>query len=198
MMLWIRVRRLPACLITVAMMGLVIELSGGQALALPNLLGGPARAIPLALVVPLAIPVVVAWALTTGNASAEAVASRPMAQFDVVYTLTISGLGLAVCVMAQHLGSSELGDAAGRNVLGYLGLTFCGRRLFGAQAAPVLALAFIIVVSLFGSGPDRHPFWWAWPLAPGDLVLPWALALATLASGLGVTRWGLSAIASGE
>ena len=189
MKLWCRVRRAPVCLVTASLLGIIIGLTGSRALGLPNLFGGPTLVIPLALIFPLVVPIVFAWALTEGDEWIEAVSSRPIVQFDAAFALMVASLSLIICILVQHVGESSLGNAAGRNVLGYLGLTLLGRRILGGQAALVPALGFIVIVSLLGSGPDRRPHWWAWPLASANAPLSWMLALGTLVFGLGLILW---------
>jgi hypothetical protein len=140
-------------------------------------------AVPLSLFLPLAVPVVVAWGLASGDPMIETVASRPLRSLDAGYALAVALAALVLCSLAQALGGGSLALAAGRNTLGYVGLTLVGRRLVGALLAPVLSVGFVLLTSLFGNGISREPRWWAWPLAAPDELLPWILAFALLLLG---------------
>lgn len=183
MTLWLRVRHARTCAATIVAVAVAVVLAGTLFLPLPNLLGGPPLAVPLALLLPLAVSIVVAWGLTTGDPLLESVASRPLHLLDAAYALATATLTLLTCTLAWQLVGAELALAAGRNALGYVGLTLLGRRLLGSHAAGVLPAGCAVAVSLFGSGGDSRPRWWAWPLFPADNPIAWASAVALLVLG---------------
>ena len=170
MSLWLQVRRTRACAATVLVVAVALSLAGERSLPLPNLLGGPPLAVPLTLLMPLAVGSVVALGLTSGDPRVEAVASRPLRLLDVAYALSAATLALA----------------AGRNALGYVGLTLIGRCGLGPHAAALLPAGFTVAAALFGSGADRQPRWWAWPLVAADDPLSWGSAVVLLLLGAAV------------
>ena len=186
MSLWLQVRRTRACAATVLVVAVALSLAGERSLPLPNLLGGPPLAVPLTLLMPLAVGSVVALGLTSGDPRVEAVASRPLRLLDVAYALSAATLALATCALAQALGGSDLALAAGRNALGYVGLTLIGRCGLGPHAAALLPAGFTVAAALFGSGADRQPRWWAWPLVAADDPLSWGSAVVLLLLGAAV------------
>lgn len=186
MKLWLRVRRAWACAITILVVAIVLVPTRGWYLPLPNLLGGPPLEIPLAFLIPLAVAIVLALGFTIGDPLVEIVASRPLHLLDAAYALSTAGLTLAACALSQRLGGTDLALAAGRNALGYVGLTLIGGRLLGVHAAAVLPVGCAIATCLLGSTVYREPRWWAWPIAPADNSLSWGLAVACLFLGIAV------------
>jgi hypothetical protein len=186
MSLWLRVRRAHVCVATIFALALALIPSNSLYLPLPNLLGGPQLAIPLAFLMPVAVGIVMAWGLDAGDPLIESVASRPLLLFDVVYALSAATLALAVCILARIFGGTDLALAAGRNALGYIGLTLLGRRILGGHAAAVLPASFAIAASLFGMGAGWQPRWWAWPIATADAPLAWGSAVVLLLLGAAV------------
>lgn len=180
---WLRVRRAQASLIAVLGVTLALLPIGNLALPLPNLLGGAHLEVPLALLLPLIIVIVIASGLANGDAIQEAVASRPVYLFDIGYCMAIALVTLAACQIVAANGST-LAHAAGRNTCGYIGLMLLGRRLLGAQAAPILPLAIAIAMNLFGRQPDLQVRWWAWGIAASDS--PSAVVGVVLAMIIGV------------
>lgn len=186
MSLWLRTRHAHACVITIVTVVFIIFFSGSTSLPIPRFFGGPTFAIPLAFLVPLAVAIVVAWGLTTGDPFLEMVASRPLPLLDAAYALCAAILTLAICALLWLIGDNELMLAAGRNAVGYVGMALVGRRIVGSDAAAILPVGFAFFVSLFGTGADRQPYWWAWPLyLPGDL-LAWAIVAMLLSFGVAV------------
>lgn len=184
MNLWLRVRRTQACAVTILLVAIALVPSDDQYLPVPNVLGGPALVVPLALLIPLAVAVVVGFGLTTGNPPLEAVASRPLRLLDAAYALSTAMLAAAACALIQTMARTDLALAAGRNSLGYVGLTLVGRRLLGSHAAPLLPAGSAIACSLFGIGGGGQPHWWAWPLAASGNIASWTIAMGILLLGI--------------
>ncbi|MBA3946155.1 MAG: hypothetical protein H0X37_16525 [Herpetosiphonaceae bacterium] len=130
-------------------------------LPLPNLLGGTGIAIRLPLLLPLAVAIIVAWGSASGDPILEAVASRPLRLLDVSYALMSACLTLLACMLVWTVGETDLALAAGRNVLGYIGLTLLGRWILGLHAAALFPAGVAIVSALFGIGAGMQPRWWA-------------------------------------
>jgi len=180
--LWLRVRRAPACAATILAVAVALIPTRTLFLPLPALLTGFGLNVPFSLLLPIAVAIVVAWGLTTGDPLAEAVSSRPLRLWDTAYAVTAATLALGACAVAWALSETNLALGAGRNAVGYVGLALIGRRLLGSQAAAMLPAAFVVGSALFGGGAGG-PDWWAWPLVDADQLPSWVVAVALLALG---------------
>lgn len=187
MTLWLRVRRVHACVAVVCALAASLLLTGDLALPIPSLRVGSTLALPFAFLLPLAVATVVAYALGAGDPWAEAVACRPMRLLDTAYALAVTALALGACGLLWAADVSDTAPAAGRNALGYVGLTLLGRRLVGPHAAPILPVGFVLFTALFGVRPDVERDWWAWPLADASDSLSWLFAGALLLLGAAVS-----------
>jgi hypothetical protein len=184
MNLWLHVRRARLTVLTSLVVGIALIPSGSVYLPVPNLLGGPRLAVPLALLIPLAVAIAVTFGLTTGDPAIEATANRPLGLFDAIYVLAIAALTLATCTLAWAIGGTAIALSAGRSALGYIGLALIARRTISPHAAAVLPAGFAVAVSLFGSQSNRQQRWWAWPLASVDNPIAWGVAVALLGFGV--------------
>lgn len=186
MRLWLRVRRAREVALTILAFGLLLVITTALYLPLPNFFGGGMIAIPVGFILPMIIPVALTWSLTQGSPVLEAVASRPIRHFDTAYLLAAALFAFALCLLAYHVGGNPIALAAGRNVLGYLGLTLIGSRVAGPMSAAMVPAALIMTTSLFGSHATGYPRWWAWPIAPFNRPESWLFALALLILGVAV------------
>lgn len=187
MSLWLRVRQTRASLLTILGVTLALAFTRGWYMALPNLFGGPRLIIPLALFIPLAVAIVVALGFTTGDPLLEAVASRPLYLLDATYALATALLTLTISVCLHYGAEIDLALDAGRNVLGYIGLTLIGRRLAGSQNAAIITSVLAIVLVPFSTSVSREIYWWAWHIAPAHTSLSWGIAVALLLIGIVIT-----------
>ena len=174
-------------MITILGVAITLVLVGDLSLPIPNLFGGLHFGVPLALLIPVAVAIVVAWGLGAGDPLVEAVASRPIRLLDTAYALAAATLMLVVGACIYALGTTTLVLSAGRNVLGYVGLMLVGRRILGTQAAAVLPAGVVIGTALLGRRSDGQPRWWAWPLADADNAWAWGIAVLLLLIGALIT-----------
>lgn len=187
MSLWLRVRRTRICALTIVGVAVTLLLTRGWSLKLPNLLGGPILIIPIALLLPLALAIAVAAGLTTGDPAVEAVASRPLPLLDAGYALSTAALMLVTALLVQRIVPLEPALAAGRNAVGYIGLTLIGRRISGAQTAAILPVAFAVITALISSSEQGETHLWAWHIATAYDRLSWGIAGTLLLAGMGLT-----------
>lgn len=153
---------------------------------LPGFARAAGFGIPLALYGPLAVAIAVAAALAAGEARLEAVASRPLPLLDALYGVAVALTALAACLLVWLLAGnawSVYALEAGRNAVGYVGLTLLARPIVGPRAAALPAIAAAIVAALLGSYADGSARWWAWPISDARDERSWLLAFATLALG---------------
>ncbi len=183
MRLWLKVRRAWICVPTVLLTALAIDLSKYLYLSIPNLFGGDMLKLPMPLILGIAICIVLGWGLGSGNPSLESVASRPIQELDMAYTLAITLLNLTLCILLHLISNADIVLAAGRNVLGYIGLMLLGRSLLGSNAATILPTGFVILVGMLGQNQYGRIHRWAWPLAGSEYKLSWVLAIALLIIG---------------
>lgn len=195
MTLWIRVRRVyPTVLVSVATFAAVV-LCGQRTIPLPDVLGAAQLAVPVVLLLPLAVAIALARGLNQGDPALERVASRPLLAFDLGYAVATAALCMALAAAVAHGENADLALASGRNGIGYVALTLIGRAVFGAQPAAVLPVAYGIAASLLG-GAYGGVRWWAWPVAEADNMLAWCFALGLLAAGTALTVAGQSSLSA--
>jgi hypothetical protein len=187
MIWWLKTRYAHICAVTMAMMALILYFSDNLHIPFPNLLHGSWISIPVALLLPTSVSIVVAFGLTAGDPFVEAIASRPLRLLDVIYTLAMAIITLAMCMLVWTIKETPLAMAAGRNALGYVGLTLIGRRMLGAQAAAILPAAFALASPIVGLRGTGEPHVWTWSLVmiddTGLWVISWVAASALLLIG---------------
>jgi hypothetical protein len=173
----------------VAISGLVVGLAMTRTLAvpLPSLLGGTQAPVPIAVIAPVGVAIVLAYALASGNPDLERVASRPLPWFDAAYVLAAASATLAACVLGDVLAGEQRGAQAGRNALGYIGLMMLARGVVGATSAAIVPATFVILATLFRGATARWATWWTWPLASPADVASWAVVLTLLLVGVAVS-----------
>lgn len=196
MRLWLRVRRVAACLGTILALAVVLIPARQINLPMPDFLEGTGASVPLSFFLPLAVSIAVAWGLTTGDTYAESVACRPVRLLDAAYVFFIGVLALATFTVARAIGGTDLALAAGRNSIGYLGLMLVGRKILGSNAAPLLPAGFALTAAIFGRDRMLQTRWWAWPIAPADEVFSWGAALVVFVAGFAMMMWRDTAIAA--
>lgn len=181
MTLYLAVRRAPAVLLTVAVMCFLLALAGDVAVPIPTLTG-LGLALPLSVLLPIAVPIAVTWALEEGEPSLEAVASRPIVWLDLVAALAVVGAAALIAGgIGATVGPSPESYVAARNAIGYTGLALIARAAFGGGSAPLMPAAYAMGAVLFGTAATGEPHAWAWPISPPDAV-SWILALVALAA----------------
>ncbi len=183
MTLWLRVRRAPAAAFTIVGISAAVLLLGDLSASLPGLFALRGLAVPIALLVPLALSTVLGYGLSAGNPTIESVAARPVARLDACFALLVTLSALGVSALVQISGWSDFGYAAGRNALGYTGLMLIGRRLVGGDAGTLVPAAALLFVAAFGGDDSGRPRWWAWVVAPYADGLSWAFAVGLLLAG---------------
>lgn len=183
MSLWLRVRHVRACTLTAALVAVALIPLGDIYLPLPDLFAGSGLSVPLSFMLPLTVPIVLEWSLTAGEPAIESVSARRLPMLDAVYALSVAALTFVLCALTALVGGADLALAAGRNVLGYVGLTLISRRIVGPHVAAVIPVVWVIITSLFGAGVGGQPRRWAWPLAQPENGLSWGIAVSLLILG---------------
>ena len=189
MRIWLRARHTPAVALTVGLFVLFLIPAGTRRLPLPGLTGMPGLGVPLALYGAVIVAIAVAAGLAGGEPRLEAVAARPLSLLDAIFGIAIALAGLGLCVLVWlAVGSawSVYALEAGRNVVGYVGLTLLARPIVGPRAAALPAVIASIVAALVGSHADGSARWWAWPIAGARDELSWAFAFGLLTLGAAV------------
>lgn len=180
--LWLRVRRVPHC-IAILLVTLAIYIPTRDLMVpLPEILGYGV-VVPFVSLLPLTIAIAAAWGLTTGDPVLEAVAARPLRVLDTAFIIGNAGAALVLFGIVYLLGGGPQAVAAGRNAVGYVGLTLLGRWVAGPQAAALLPVGVAIGTGLVGMGPQRQPRFWAWPLEAATDPVSWAFAFGLLVLG---------------
>lgn len=183
MTLWARVRRVPACVLTV--LGIIIASSFlyDTRIALPTILSVVEVRFPLVAFLPLVLAIFMAWVLDAGNPALESVASRPAGALDAGYAVAAAACVTFFLLAMRVLVEADALAMAGRNSLGYVGLCLIAYRIVGPLLASLVPTGFVISCTLVGVTQRGAIKWWAWPLAGHDSRLSWAFAVTLLALG---------------
>lgn len=183
MRLWNKARRTALAGAAIAGSLAALVVIGDVTAPMPGLTAARGLAVPLALLAPLAVSIVVAYGLTAGDEALEAVASRNVVLLDLGYVWATAGLVLLTAAVAECVGLTQLGLAAGRNSIGYAGLLLIGLVGAGRNAAALSPVALTILLAFFGGNRYGDPNWWAWMLIPQPVELSWLQAAMLLIIG---------------
>ena len=106
---------------------------GALPFPVPSVAAFMRAAWPVALLVPLALAIVLPWALATWDPRVESMATRPIALLDAAFVLTVTTMVAWACVQVATWGTRSSGIDAARNALGFVGLAlnFPSRNLPG-------------------------------------------------------------------
>lgn len=183
MSIWLKVRKIWPTLSVLGGTAGVLALLGGVAIPVPGLLSLHGVAVPIALLAPLALSTVLAFALTAGDEVLESASSRRLGLLDVALVGGITTMSLLIFTVVTMVGATELGAAAGRNACGYVGLMLLGARFVSGYAASLVPSGFAVLTAIFGGSAAGEPRWWAWLLADATDLHSWLLALGLLLLG---------------
>jgi hypothetical protein len=180
--LFLKVRRAGMTVVVLVAMTALIAAAGRVLVPVPTLFSA-GLAVPLSVLLPLAVPLVVLWSQALGEPRLEGTSTRRVPGLDLGLALC-AGLGslLACLVLGSTVGPTPEAYAAARNSVGYLGLGMAARSAFGAHPAAVVPAAYALLAMLFGGRPSGGTSWWAWPVADAGGLdsWVWAISLAVL------------------
>ncbi|MGH2561582.1 MAG: hypothetical protein ACRDJH_21150, partial [Thermomicrobiales bacterium] len=103
-----------------------------------------------------------------------------LGQLGIVLVVGVLALTAASAAIA---GRETTGEVA-RNVVGYAGLAFLGRRVFGPIGAWALPLGVGFAAFMNDIRHPGDPGWWAWPVYAGEHAGAALAAVGLLAGGL--------------
>lgn len=187
MILWARVRMLPAVCGALTIVMVLGAVAPSVALPIPLVLGTVSFPLPLPLLLPLLPVCLILHGQSRGDLEAEKVAVRPVAARDAVTMAALVALACLVSAVEAWAGRTT-GIAMARDFAGYLGLALLLRRVGGPGAASVAVALFPFACASFGMRSSGHPRVWAWPFhEPGSVVATVAAAVL-LVGGLVVAR----------
>lgn len=162
---------------------MVLILLGGLYVPMPALTAMSGLAVPIALLAPLGLSTVVGYGLTAGDPTLESVAARPIRTYDTIYATGAALITLMAGVIFQAAGLADLGSAAGRNAVGFVGFVILARAAVGPFAAPLFPAGLALFCAFFGGNRFGEALWWAWMLAPASDERSWAIAGAAVLLG---------------
>jgi hypothetical protein len=143
--------------------------------------------LALAVLIALAEPIVLGWAMSRGDHGAERVSPRAIWFFDLMLVL---GFGLGVILVALGLrliGIAPAGGIAARALATFLGAMLIAHTLGGWRMASVAPVVVFIAVVIAGRGVDiDHPAPWAWIAAPEGDVGASIMSVVALVVGTGL------------
>ncbi|HJQ87528.1 MAG TPA: hypothetical protein VJ820_08720 [Propionibacteriaceae bacterium] len=184
MTIWLAVRHVRLLLGVVVGLALAAIVTGNFAVPVPISL--EPVAVPVALMLPLALSTAAAYSLGAGDELLEAVSARPLGVMDSCLIGGLTAVAIALLLAIDQIGVNPLGTAAARNTAGFIGLMYFGRLIVGGFAASLTPVAYMMVAIAFGTTAAGQVRWWAWPLAPGNDSESWLIALAFLMGGITV------------
>ncbi len=181
--LWLRVRRLEWIIATLAGSVVVLVLIGSLTLTLPVFGWISGVQVPLALLAPAAPLLALAAGLANSDPQLEAVSVRSTALLDLALIGSVAFTMALSCAVIEAVGLSPLGFAAARNAIGLAGLMLLAAP-FGNSVLALTPVAFLLLVSGFGSSGTGEPDWWAWPVQPAASTTALALAFVLAIGGV--------------
>ncbi|MFD6055592.1 hypothetical protein [Agromyces sp. NPDC060279] len=163
MVLFIRTRRWPAVVATIAAAALLTVACGPLAVALNPTGEGLVR---VALLIPLLPAVAIAAAFESALPAQEAVAARRLRLERAAHLVLLTGLAVGLLAGASTLIPAPEGSASlighgpisvVRNTLALTGTALLGYRFLGPQAGWVPPVAWVIIPPLLMPRPDQDP-----------------------------------------
>lgn len=147
---------------------------------------------------PVAFAAIAAGSLHSRMNQLELAASRALRRYETLHLLTVI---LATVVL---VGSTELAVSDGtlaivltRALLVWFGLALLSGRFFGRWLSWILPVATIFPITYFGQDEQGRVQWWDWTGQPPSSVGCAAIAVVSMAVGIGafyLTPWHLHAL----
>lgn len=176
---WLRVRSVPALLVSLAVVCCAAALVPRSEVPVPSIVGDPGAGLPFRYLVPLLPALLTLHGRARADHLAESVAVRAVRLLDAAAAVGAVGvLLLASAVVPDSV-------ALARNLAGYLGFAL----ILNWLSTPRLAMAVTAFVPFAAAslGGGARPAWWAWPLHDGRAPLAAACAAALFAAGLALS-----------
>lgn len=184
-MWWLRARRahtrLPVGFLIFTLLAAIVQ---DTPLFLPSIWSGGSEIVQAVTLVPLVLTSVLFDCLHTRLDAAETTGIRAVRFFDVLLTLGVVALALAVGEVISMITGAASAETLGRNTAFLAGLTLLCGALFGRSAVLVPALWPLIGV-LFGMNGPGNAYPWTVLLEPPDTWYASTGALLMLTVGVG-------------
>ncbi|MFJ8862956.1 hypothetical protein ACIRD8_31595 [Streptomyces sp. NPDC102451] len=194
-MWWLRARRahtrLPLGFLIFTLMAAIVQ---DTPLFLPSIWSGGSEIVQAVTLVPLVLTSVLFDCLYTRLDAAETTGIRPVRFFDVLLTLGVVALALALGEAISMITGAASAETLGRNTAFLAGLTLLCGALFGRSAVLVPALWPLIGV-LFGMSGPGNAYPWTVLLEPPDTWYASTGALLMLILGIGAHLLPLNRLA---
>ena len=184
MSLWLKACAVPTIGLTAVGSLVALLLSFSTLSATPSPGGAT---IGLAVLLALAMPVVLGWALALSDRDLEVLSTRPVALMDFALVLA-AGVGVAaIDVLLRETLTAPAGLIAGRAAATYVGLLLAAAPAVGWRNASTIPLTYFVAVAIAGGGTDEaHPAIWAWIASPEEEPMAMTAALLTLVVGASI------------
>jgi len=180
---WLLVRNVRRIVVVVIVLIVILLVIGDMTVPIVSLAVLAEIALPVSLVVPVVLPVMLAWSLGRGDERLEGIAVRPIRVIDTSLVGIVVGVFALAAGVLELLRLSEFGLEAARNAAGMTGLMLVGRWLLGSELASILPVGYVVVVGFFAGETMARAAWWAWLVRPGTDAFAFSLALTLLGIG---------------
>lgn len=187
---WLAVRGALAGTMTVSGLLVVLVLAGDLAVPMLSMTVMAEFAMPVSLVAPVALALVLTWALSRGDERLEGISVRPLATYDAVMALCLVGFFACVAIILDVMRFTDLGLEAARNACGLVGIALLVRWFRGSVVAGIVPVVYVILVGFFGGETMRTAEWWAWLVSPADSTTAASQAGGMFVLGLILTSIG--------
>ncbi|QIB44951.1 hypothetical protein [Streptomyces aureoverticillatus] len=179
MIWWLRVRAVPALVVSLTVVCCVAALAPRSEVPVPSVVDGLATGLPFRYLVPLLPALLVLHGRARADRLSESVAARSVRLLDA---------GIAVGAVGVLLLSSTVvpdSVALARNLAGYLGVALILNWLSTPRLASAVTAFLPFAAASLGGG--ARPAWWAWPLHDGGSPLAATGAATLFVAGLALS-----------
>jgi hypothetical protein len=181
---WLRSRRWRRIAAVLALYPVGILTLADVALPWPGLGGTGSLAVPVALLLPLAVVAALGDGLASGESALERAATRPVALMDAVLVLSSAGIVALASLSLSLLVGFELAESSARNAVGLTGIFLFARSFLGTQVAPAIPAGYAAVAMLIGRQQGQAVEPWAWAVSRDASTDTWAWAASFAVGGL--------------
>lgn len=170
------------------LLAVLMALSTGWLVNLPQILQGLARPVDVVLIVSLGYAPLTGYMLSDQALVWESRARLRLLAIDLILLAAVIGPVALVGILAATAGHSDSLVKLVRDGCLMVGLTLGFSGVTSARNSATVPVLYFLVVTAVGIRDTGTPYWWAWVRADADksTVAP---SVAVLLIGFGLFRW---------